>query len=88
MGFRGPPGVDLILRGRASAGPVPLEYTVGTLTCWVCCGAWLILGVSRMLLTLAYMIAGFVLDVAAVLVRREVSKDIELVPLQNSPRVL
>jgi len=41
-----------------------------------------------MLLTLAYMIAGFVLDVAAVLVRREVSKDIELVPLQNSPRVL
>jgi len=33
-------------------------------------------------LTLAYVIAGFVLDVAAVLVRREA------VPLQNSPQVL
>ena len=39
-------------------------------------------------LTLAYMIARFVLEVAAVLVRRDVSKDVELLVLRHENAVL
>jgi hypothetical protein len=39
-------------------------------------------------LTLAYMIARFVLEVAAVLMRREVSKDVELLVLRHENAVL
>jgi hypothetical protein len=64
---------------------VPLEYRVGALTCWFCCGAWLSLGVSRGAFDVGLhdMIARFVLEVAAVLVRREVSKDVELLVLRH-----
>ena len=39
-------------------------------------------------LTLAYMIARFVLEVAALLVRRDVSKDVELLVLRHQNAVL
>lgn len=46
------------------------------------------LGVSRVLLTLVYMISRFVLAVVTILVRREVSKDVELLVLRHENAVL
>jgi hypothetical protein len=69
--------------------PVPHENTVGVVTCAVLLRSgrwgWESRGV---LLTLVYMITRFVLAVVTMLVRREVSKDVELLVLRHENAVL
>src|SRR3954469_17030823 len=69
---------------RGAAEPVSHENRVGVLTCAVLLrsGRWG-WGSRGVLLTLVYMITRFVLAVVTILVRREVSKDVELLVLRH-----
>jgi hypothetical protein len=68
--------------------PVPLEYSVGRLTCGSAAAVAFGLGPSQVLFTLVYVIVRFVLGLLVVLFRRDLSKDAELLVLRHENAVL
>ena len=70
------------------AHPVPLEYSVGALTCASAVAVAFGLGPSRVLFTVVYVIVPSVLGLPVVLFRRDLSKDAELLVLRHENAVL